>query len=80
MWIGAAVNPDWIQSIFGVANLSQINVETITELPDHVNSDESLRLRALVRSLRTERQRHMRVNNIFLFIMIVNRYIYKEFI
>jgi protein transport protein SEC24 len=61
MWIGASVCPDWLQSIFGVSNLGQLNVEALTELPDHVNSDESLRLRAFIRSLRTERQRHMRL-------------------
>lgn len=61
MWIGAAVSGEWLQSIFGSSNLAQLNVEVITELPDHANSDESLRLRALIRSIRTERQRHMRV-------------------
>jgi len=61
MWVGSAVSPEWLQSIFGVSNLGQINVETITEIPDHVNSDESLRLRAFIRALRTERQRHMRL-------------------
>jgi len=63
MWIGSAVSPDWLQNIFGVSNLTQINVETITELPDHVNSDESLKLRAFIRSLRNDRERHMRVRN-----------------
>lgn len=66
MWIGAAVSPDWLEDIFGVANLGQLNVETITELPDHVTTDESLRLRALIRTLRTERQRHMRVHSNYL--------------
>lgn len=61
MWVGSAVSGEWLQNIFGSSNLAQINVEVITELPDHVNSDESLRLRALIRSIRTERQRHMRV-------------------
>ncbi|CAG7838332.1 unnamed protein product [Allacma fusca] len=60
LWIGASVNPDWLQNIFGVSNLAQLNVEPITELPD-VNSDESLRLRGFIRTLRTERQRHMRL-------------------
>jgi len=50
-----------VQDIFGVSNLGQINVEVITELPSHVTSDEGLQLRALVRSLRNERQRHMRL-------------------
>ncbi len=64
MWIGAGVSGEWLQSIFGSSNLAQLNVEVITELPDHGNSDESLRLRALIRSIRTERQRHMRVSKI----------------
>ena len=61
LWIGASVNPEWLQNIFGVPNLAQINVETITELPD-INTDESLRLRGYIRQLRNERQRYMRVS------------------
>jgi len=60
LWIGASVNPDWVQSIFGVPNLAQINVEAITELPE-ANSDESLRLREYIQLLRNERQRYMRL-------------------
>lgn len=62
MWIGSAVSGEWLQNIFGVSSVAQIAIEAITELPDLSDSDESLRLRALIRALRTERQKHMRVS------------------
>lgn len=61
LWIGSGVSPEWLQDIFGVSNLGQLNVEVITELPDQITTDASLRLKALLRGLRKERQRHMRV-------------------
>ena len=62
MWIGSQINPDWLQCVFGVSNLGQLNAETITELPDQITTDESLRLKSLIRKLRTDRNRHMRVS------------------
>jgi len=61
LWIGGSISPTWLNDIFGVSNLGQVHVESITELPGQVTSDECLRLKAFIRKLRTERGRHMRL-------------------
>lgn len=59
MWIGLAVNPEWLQAVFGVASPTQIDVER-PFLPE-LDTPLSHKIRQIVSDIRLSRRRCMRL-------------------
>ncbi|GLV32062.1 Secretory 24CD [Carabus blaptoides fortunei] len=59
LWIGLNANQDWIQSVFGVPNAAQVDVERFT-LPE-LDNNLSVTVRNLIDQVRTQRHRFMRL-------------------
>jgi len=60
MWIGRAVSPAILNTLFGVSSLEGMDMATVGVLPD--NSEYSARVDAVLNSLRSERSRFMQLN------------------
>jgi len=60
MWVGMAANPDWVNAVFGVPSVSQIDC-TMTALPE-LDTTLSHLVRGAIQSIREQRPRAMRVN------------------
>jgi protein transport protein SEC24 len=59
MWIGLGINPDWVRNVFGVSSAAQIDIDK-TRLQD-LDSPLSLRVRGIIKRVREERHRHMKL-------------------
>ncbi len=59
LWIGLNVNPEWVQNVFGVQSAAQIDIDK-TSLQD-LDTPISRRLRGIVKKMREERRRHMKL-------------------
>ncbi|KAL5018898.1 hypothetical protein ScPMuIL_004620 [Solemya velum] len=59
MWIGHNVDPDWIQKVFGVQSAAQIDIDKCKLL--ELDNDLSHRVREVVKQIRSERNRHMKL-------------------
>lgn len=60
MWIGRAVNPAIVSTLFGVQSLEGVDPSTLSILPD--NSDFSSRVSAVIVALREERARYLHLH------------------
>lgn len=60
LWIGLAVNPEWLQAVFGVASPTQIDVER-PFLPE-LDTPLSHNVRKIISDIRSQRHRCMRVS------------------
>lgn len=59
LWIGMAVNPDWLQNVFGVQTAARVDIDKTSLL--ELNTPLSLRIRDIVETVREERQKCMRL-------------------
>ncbi|XP_078576738.1 protein transport protein Sec24C-like isoform X4 [Branchiostoma floridae x Branchiostoma japonicum] len=59
MWIGMNVDPEWIQSVFGVQSVAQIDIDSGTLLS--LDNPLSARVRNLVQQIRSQRSRFMKL-------------------
>jgi len=59
LWLGLALAPDWVQAVFGVPSVAQVNTDE-TKLPELDNA-LSQRIQELIAIVRCERHRFMRL-------------------
>ncbi|KAI8481630.1 Protein transport protein Sec24C [Branchiostoma belcheri] len=62
MWIGMNVDTEWIQSVFGVQSVAQIDIDSGTLLS--LDNPLSARVRNLVQHIRSQRSRFMKVSRV----------------
>jgi protein transport protein SEC24 len=60
LWIGRAVNPAIIETLFGVQSLEGLDPSTLAIIPE--NSDFSSRVHAVILALREERSRYLHLH------------------
>eukprot|EP00128_Syssomonas_multiformis_P002141 Colp12_sorted_trinity150504_noHs@25632 len=60
MWLGRAVDPQWLEQVFGVASPQALDV-TLTDLPVLANP-LSQRVRDIVEQVRSERERFLKLD------------------
>jgi len=58
LWIGQSVNPDWINNVFGVPNIAQIDVD-VGKLKEFDNEDSN-HVRELISTLQSRRSQQMK--------------------
>jgi len=54
LWIGQAINPEWLQNVFGVSNLGQVDVDN--NLLMAYDNEDSKYLLSLIESIQAERK------------------------
>ncbi|PAA61724.1 hypothetical protein BOX15_Mlig008454g1 [Macrostomum lignano] len=59
LWIGPSVDPHWINQVFGVNSLEEIQKD-MTELPE-LDTPLSMQIRDVIDLIRRKRRRHMRL-------------------
>ncbi|ESO02325.1 hypothetical protein HELRODRAFT_94513 [Helobdella robusta] len=59
LWVGLSINAEWIQQVFGVPSVAQIDIDK-TKLQD-LDNPVSVRVRGMVRMIREERNRYMKL-------------------
>jgi len=59
MWLGMAVNPEWVQNVFGVQSAAQIDIDQsrVQELDNPL----SRKVRSIIQSVQQTRNRHMKL-------------------
>lgn len=60
LWLGYNLSPEFIQDVFGVNSLAQINIESGLLL--ELDNPRSQRINGIVKTLRSQRNRFMKVS------------------
>lgn len=60
LWVGLNVSNDWVMNVFGVSSVMQIDTDKAS-LP-YLENPLSARIRELIKSIRSQRNRAMRVS------------------
>ncbi|CAH1795236.1 unnamed protein product [Owenia fusiformis] len=59
LWVGMNAAPDWVQNVFGVQSVAQIDIDK-TQILD-LDTPLSQRIRGIIKKIRDQRQRHMKL-------------------
>jgi len=59
LWLGHNVSTEFIQNVFGVGSLAQVNIEN--PLLTALDNDMSRNVNAVIRTVRRQRSRYMKV-------------------
>jgi protein transport protein SEC24 len=69
LWLGLALAPEWVQAVFGVPSVAQVNTDD-TRLPT-LDNPLAQRIQELIAIVRCERHRFMRVSHSQLYIVVL---------
>lgn len=77
LWLGLALSPQWVQAVFGVPSVVQVDTDR-TALPI-LDTPLNKRITDIISRVRVERHRCMRVSNWKCIKCIINLIIYQYF-
>lgn len=75
LWLGANLCPQWVQSVFGVPSVAQVDTDRTTIPP--LDNPLNKRIRTIISDVQSERRYSMRVRKCIYFYSYSDRY-YEE--
>lgn len=77
LWLGTNLCPQWVQSVFGVQSVSQVDTDRTTIPP--LDNPLNKRIRTIISNVQSERRYSMRVKKkIFSTIIFLYNYVYLK--